>query len=70
MMHDKADLAQKMIDICYDLGPMNKVCHYCKGKGFECKVKGQWSDPDDLDNTLFDFGSLCYCKGKVLGIAH
>ena len=70
MIHDKADLAQKMIDVRYDLGPMNKVCHYCKGKGFECEVKGQWSDPDDLDNTLFDFGSLCCCKGKVVGIAH
>ena len=70
MIHDKADLAQKMIDVRYDLGPMNKMCHYCKGKGFECKVKGQWLDPDDLDNTLFDFGSLCCCKGKAVGIAH
>ena len=52
MIHDKADLAQKMIDVRYDLGPMNKVCHYCKGKGFEREVKGQWSDPDDPDNIL------------------
>ena len=47
VIHDKNDLAQKMIDIRHDLGGMSYECCYCKGKGFECEVKGESTNPDN-----------------------
>ena len=51
------------------LGEMNVECGYCGGLGFQAEVQGTFPNPDNSDEKLVHFGSLCCCKGKVDGIS-
>ena len=53
------------MDIYHHPGGISSECCYCKGKGFECEVKGESTNPDNPGEKMLILGVYAVAKEKL-----